>query len=108
MPRETRAARVLTWCVLLSALLTVFGCAVTPARVESANQPPSSHPLAPLEPANGVYFGVNLDLTSDDVASFAARLGRPPGVYVAFTHFPMNDADVVRVDRFIDQVHDEG
>ncbi|HVM04969.1 MAG TPA: hypothetical protein VM242_07350 [Acidimicrobiales bacterium] len=63
---------------------------------------------APLEPAAGAWFGVNLDWENDSPASYAGRLGRTPAVFVEFAAFPLDDAPGERLDAVIDQVADVG
>ena len=60
--------------------------------------------LARLEPADGAYFGVNLDWGNDSAAAVSERMGRTPMVWVQFVSFPLDDAGRANLDAFIDQV----
>jgi hypothetical protein len=83
---------------------------VTPASNEPSpggtwGPPPSPGPgLARLEPADGAYFGLNLDWGSVTAADAAARLGRTPVVWVQFARFPLDDGARANLDAFIEQV----
>lgn len=67
--------------------------------------PPTPGPgLARLEPADGAYFGLNLDWGSVTAADAAERLGRTPAVWVQFARFPLDDGARANLDAFIEQV----
>jgi hypothetical protein len=90
----------------LCALAVMAACGRTdPAgQAAPAAPPPPSRPLARLEPARGVEFGVSLDWAHDSAAAVAERVGKAPAVYVAFTHLPMESDDEPALNRFIDEV----
>ena len=80
-----------------------------------ASPAPSSRPLpsqlpglARLEPADGAYFGVNLDWGNDTAAAVSERLGVTPAVWVQFVPFPLDDGALANLDAFIDQVAEVG
>ncbi len=60
--------------------------------------------LARLEPADGAYFGVNLDWGHDSAAAVSRRMGHTPVVWVQFVSFPLDDGARANLDAFIDQV----
>ena len=64
--------------------------------------------LARLEPADGAYFGVNLDWGNDSAAAVSQRLGRTPVVWVQFVAFPLDAGAKANLDAFIDQVASVG
>lgn len=72
------------------------------ADVAAAPTLAAERPLARLEPSSGIYFGASLDWSHDSVTAYAERLGHPAEVYVAFTHFPVEDTDGTYLDSYID------
>ena len=65
---------------------------VLPATPSPRPMPAQVPGLARLEPADGAYFGVNLDWGHDSAAALSQRLGRTPVVWVQFVSFPMDKA----------------
>ncbi len=63
---------------------------------------------ARLEPADGAWFGVNLDWEHDSPEDYGRRLGQDPAVFVEFAAFPHDDAAWGRLDRVIDKVAARG
>lgn len=63
---------------------------------------------ARLEPADGAWFGVNLDWEHDSPEEYGRRLGQDPAVFVEFAAFPLDDAAWGRLDRVIDKVAARG
>jgi hypothetical protein len=59
---------------------------------------------ARLEPADGTYFGMNLDWAKDSVAAASERLGVTPAVWVQFVRFPLDEGGIANLDAFIEQV----
>lgn len=110
-----RAVRTIT-TLILAALLT--GCAGTSADVPSAaSVQPSAPPTATvrpmptqvpgkalLEPAQGTYFGMNLDWANDSIAGVSERLGRTPAVWVQFVPFPLDASARKNLDDVVGQV----
>ena len=83
--------------------------AVVPyGRPVAGADPLPSRPLARLEPEHGIYFGVNLDWSSDSAAAFSQRLGLQAAVYVQFVNFPFSNEDVRNVEGVINQVSEQG
>src|SRR3989304_6648869 len=78
-------------------LLAIAGCT---AHSKEAVSPS----LARLAPATGTYFGVNLDWEHDSAAAFNQRLGIRADVYVIFSRFPFDSAELNNLNNFIDQV----
>lgn len=81
----------------------------TPSTAPSARPPSTPMPtpapgLAQLEPADGTYFGVNLDWGHETAATASEHLGRTPAVWVQFARFPLDDGGRANLDAFIDQV----
>ena len=81
----------------------------------AASPAPSTRPLpsqlpglARLEPADGAYFGVNLDWGNDTAAAVSERLGVTPAVWVQFVAFPLDDGARANLDAFVDQVAEVG
>jgi glycosyl hydrolase family 26 len=110
MPEPAWMARIFLGTSLFCALILAAACqSIAPV---SATQLPTAtlapRQLARLEPASGVYFGVNLDFATDSTAAFAQRIGRPAAVYVAFAHFPIADDESATLDQFVDQVRRQG
>jgi hypothetical protein len=71
----------------------------------SLRPPPSTAPgAARLEPADGTYFGMNLDWANDSVAEVSERLGVTPMVWVQFVAFPLDDGGTANLNTFIEQV----
>ena len=71
----------------------------------SARPIPTTAPgLARLEPADGAYFGLNLDWGSETAAKASRDLGKTPAVWVQFAHFPLDHGGHANLDAFIDQV----
>jgi hypothetical protein len=60
--------------------------------------------MARLEPASGVYFGVNLDWAADSPAEFSDRLGHPAALYVRFFAFPLEQRGFASFDNTIKAV----
>lgn len=77
-------------------VLMLIGC--------SSERAPASIDGARLEPADGVYFGVNLDLDHDSADAFNERIGHQAAVYVQFVRFPLDDAGATLLDSFIEEV----
>lgn len=103
-----RTGRCLAGAVVLAALA---GCASSgggdgaPAEPTTAVTCLGGGPgRAPLEPASGAWFGVNLDWENDSPGAYANRLGRAPAVYVEFAAFPIDEGGGARLDEVIDQV----
>jgi hypothetical protein len=98
-------------------ILVVLGLVVSTAVLAAADHAPVAsfvsprpaaaieRPLARLEPATGTYFGASLDWDHDSISAYAERLGHPAAVYVAFTHFPVEDTDSTYLNTYMDQVH---
>ena len=81
----------------------------TTAAGAGAGAPRCSPPgRARLEPADGAYFGVNLDWERDSPSEYARRLGRRPAVYVEFAPFPLDAASATRLDAVVAKVATEG
>jgi hypothetical protein len=59
---------------------------------------------ARLEPADGTYFGMNLDWANDSVAAVSERIGVTPMVWVQFVRFPLDDASTGNLGSFFEQV----
>jgi Glycosyl hydrolase family 26 len=94
---------------LLSLALLGAMLAVVPyGRPVAGADPLPSRPLARLEPEHGIYFGVNLDWSSDSAAAFSQRLGLQAAVYVQFVNFPFSNEDVRNVEAVINQVSEQG
>lgn len=89
--------------LLILAGLALSSCSSDAAPSASEGVPPASEG-ATLEPAMGVYFGVNLDFEHDSAAGFNERLGKKAAVYVQFVEFPLDDAAIVALDAFVEQV----
>jgi hypothetical protein len=82
---------------------------VPPSVQPPASPTPTQVPgLARLEPADGAYFGVNLDWGNDSAAAVSQRLGRTPVVWVQFVAFPLDAGARANLDAFIDQVASVG
>ncbi len=81
----------------------------TPTTTMTAEQPtaPPDDGLAPLEPASGTYFGVNLDWSNDSAASFNERLGKQAAVYVQFVRFPLLEEEQLYLNDFFEQVAEQ-
>src|SRR6185436_6139890 len=60
--------------------------------------------LARLEPADGAYFGLNLDWDHETAKAAGDELGHLPSVWVQFARFPLDDGGRKNLDDFIDQV----
>jgi hypothetical protein len=97
------------------AVAAMAGCSSSPSdtRRAATDGPSNGAPHActaaraggaPLAPASGAWFGVNLDWENDSPAAYAGRLGRTPAVFVEFAAFPLDDATGTRLDAVIDQV----
>jgi len=86
------------------ALLLVGCIGAAPADNPSPPPSPTTAGLARLQPADGAYFGLNLDWGNETAAEAIDRLGRTPAVWVEFTRFPLDDGGRANLDRFIDQV----
>ncbi len=93
---------------VIALALVLVGCAAAaPAASPSAPSVEPSSPtpgLARPEPADGAYFGLNLDWGNWTAAEVVDRLGRTPAVWVEFARFPLDDGGRANLDRFIDQV----
>lgn len=96
-----------------TALALLSGCSSTaPERaaapaVRSSDDTAScqgSPAQALLEPADGTYFGVNLDWDKDSPEAYSQRLGRTPAVYVEFAQLPLDEASRSRLDTVVDQI----
>jgi hypothetical protein len=59
---------------------------------------------ARLQPAQGTYFGLNLDWASETARQASDRLGRTPAVWVQFARFPLDAGARANLDSFVDQV----
>jgi hypothetical protein len=71
----------------------------------STTELPSLAPgLARLEPADGAYFGLNLDWDHETAGAAGDELGHMPSVWVQFARFPLDDGGRKNLDDFIDQV----
>ena len=71
----------------------------------SARPLPSRTPgAARLQPAQGAYFGLNLDWGSETAREASDRLGRTPAVWVQFARFPLDPGARANLDAFIAQV----
>lgn len=98
------------------ALVALVGCSASddgptatgPAGPTAASPCPDQAGRAPLEPADGPWFGVNLDWDGDSPSAYAGRLGRTPAVYVEFAAFPLDEAAGAQLDAVIDKVADVG
>lgn len=76
-----------------------------PSAIASSRPAPTTAPgHARLQPANGAYFGLNLDWANETVTEASERLGRSPAVWVQFVAFPLDDAGRADLDGFIEQV----
>jgi len=64
--------------------------------------------LARLEPADGAYFGLNLDWDHETAKAAGDELGHMPSVWVQFARFPLDDGGRKNLDDFIDQVASVG
>lgn len=81
--------------------------AATPTTSPIQSQGPIATPasgLARLEPADGAYFGLNLDWGSETAVKASQDLGRTPAVWVQFARFPLDDGGRANLDAFIGQV----
>jgi Glycosyl hydrolase family 26 len=105
-----RASLLLLSPLVAAALLVACGGAAVPARDATTARgacPPASL-IARLAPPSGVYFGVNLDWGRYTAKGFAAQLGRPPAVYVAFAPFPIDASAGGYLDDIVGQVKAAG
>jgi hypothetical protein len=117
--REHGVVHRITTLALVALLLAACGQgAPTPASVQPSATPASTPgasamatPMptqlpghARLEPADGAYFGVNLDWGNDSADAVSQRMGRTPAVWVQFVAFPLDDGGKANLDAFIDQV----
>ncbi|HEV8282585.1 MAG TPA: hypothetical protein VGQ02_12040 [Candidatus Limnocylindrales bacterium] len=66
--------------------------------------PTAAPGMARLQPADGAYFGLNLDWGHETADEASASLGRTPAVWVQFASFPLDDATRTGLEGFIDQV----
>lgn len=90
---------------VMALALVLVGCiAAAPADDRPPAPSPTTSGLARLQPADGAYFGLNLDWGNETAAEAIDRLGRTPAVWVEFTRFPLDDGGRANLDRFIDQV----
>ncbi len=64
--------------------------------------PSTDHAL--LEPKNGVYFGVYIDLGEDGIADFNKRLGYNAAIFVQFLPFPFDSQSLQYLDQFMQEV----
>ena len=62
--------------------------------------------MARLQPAEGAYFGLNLDWGHETAAQASASLGRTPAVWVQFARFPLDDGARANLEAFTAQVAD--
>lgn len=83
--------------------IAIFSCLTMTACTTRSGETLFSS-LAPLQPAKGIYFGVNLDWQHDSATAFNHRLGISAAVYVAFFRFPFDKMELNNLDNFIAQV----
>ncbi len=90
------------------------GSSSTNAPTDASARPPETALLTPapglarLEPAEGAYFGLNLDWDHETAAAAGDELGRSPNVWVQFARFPLDEGGRRNLDDFIDQVASVG
>jgi Glycosyl hydrolase family 26 len=78
-----------------------------PSGPQTLRPVPSPSPgMARLEPADGAYFGLNLDWGSQTAAAASDALGVRPAVWVQFARFPLDTGARANLDAFVAQVAD--
>jgi len=76
----------------------------TPIATTVVSTSTASTTVPRLEPTSGIYFGVNLDWSSDSPAAYDQRLGKRAAVFVQFCNFPLGGPDEASLDSTVGEV----
>ena len=113
-PRTLAAITILLVVIASSGLLSACGENAEESQLSGDRFAPVTYGaqqkegLPRLEPAEGVYFGVNLDWSNDSAAAFNDRLGNNAAVYVQFVRFPFSTEEKGYLVGFFEQVGAQG
>ncbi|ACL38437.1 conserved hypothetical protein [Pseudarthrobacter chlorophenolicus A6] len=119
-------SRARDWALPVAAVLAAAGIGVAGISSGLANRDrpagetpatsavPADLPSCPvtdgkaLAPASGVLFGINSDLDTKPLATYAAELGHKPAVAVSYVDFPYGDQDRDRLKDTAAKVRADG